>query len=323
MNIAVDSQNIDLPLQYADIVNMHDDLVYADSEDELGELNQAEETVCERLSKHLEDKEKLSQYIPSPPTQLMLLLKEAEQEHTNFDKIQKIIKKDLGLLGEIVRISNSPLYRPRSGEITSIEKAISMLGIQGVMEIASQLLLRKVVDMGNTEYSNFSQFLWSHCLKSAEACRFLGETEDGFTNYLLGLIHSIGRVVILTSYVSLSGGKKIDKINNMKVIRHVSLEQTPWISSLVAEEWELPKIYLDTLHEFESMSTCLLLGQEFDMKLASTRILHAGSISAEIHTLVENSKLEHSSGLTILNGFGFVEEQSATLFEKFELLNSS
>ncbi len=323
MTAAADEQDLGSPIQYLEIVIMHDALVYVEDEKTPDTLNEREETVSERLDAHLKDQSKLSQYIPSPPKQLMQLINELEQEETDFDKIQEIIKKDLALLGEIVRISNSPLYRPRSGEITSIEKAISMLGINGVMEIASQLLLRRAVQVDSPHYKKFSQFHWAHCLKSAEAGRFIGEREDSFANYLLGLIHSIGRVVILTCYVHLSGGKSIEGVNNLNVIKHASLEQSSWLSTQVAKEWDLPEVYPATLGEFERLTMNLLCGNSFELTLPSTNVLQLGSIAAQVHTLIEHQQLELNAGLLALSEIGLDNKRSEALFGKFDLLGTA
>ncbi|MBT8145567.1 MAG: HDOD domain-containing protein, partial [Gammaproteobacteria bacterium] len=189
------------PLRFSTLISLHGDLIFAGENDSSNAFNDTEESVYDQVSDHLDDARNLSELIPSPPNHLMMLLNKLEQPEINFSLIQEMVRKDLGLMSEIIRISNSPLFRTRSGDITSIERAIAMLGIRGVMEITSQLLLRRVIDVKSSRFKNFSHYFWIHCLKSAEAGTVLGDKDDSFTNYLLGLVHSIGYVVALSAYV--------------------------------------------------------------------------------------------------------------------------
>ena len=226
--------------KFATIVNLFNDHIFPNDGTSSDVFSDAEEALYAQVCEQIEDKEKLSKYIPAPPNQLMLLLKELEQEDTDFDKLKVIIMEDIGLLAAIIRVANSPLYRPRSGEIESIEKAISMIGLQGVMQIASQLMLRRIVDIRSSRYKSFGERLWGHCLKSAEACRVVGEPDAAFTNYLLGLLHDIGRVAILGCVIDLLKKNDDESIDELKVIKRVSIEQGPWLSTLIAREWQMP-----------------------------------------------------------------------------------
>ena len=322
MNLAAESAH-EL-LDHSTLINLHGDLIFSGETDSSDVFNDTEERLYDQVSDQLDDTTKLSEFIPSPPNHLMMLLNRLEQPDINFGLIQEIVRKDLGLMSEIIRISNSPLFRTRSGDITSIERAIAMLGTRGVMEIASQLLMRRVIDVNSSRFRNFSHFLWLHCLKSAEAGTVLGDKDDAFTSYLLGLVHSIGFVVALSCYIEVLGNQNTENINDLKVVRHICLEQGPWLSSKVAEEWELPDLALKTLDEFDRLCGALILGSEFDIKLNTTKTLYLSSTCAQVHSLVSHNKLDQDCGYAFLNHIGLDVDarRMAGLFERFRTLEA-
>ena len=309
-------------LDYSTLINLHGDLIFSGDIHSSDPFNDAEADLYDQISDHLDDTGKLSEFIPTPPVQLMELLNRLEQPDVNFIEIQGLVRKDLGLMSEIIRISNSPLFRTRSGDITSIERAIAMLGIRGVMEIATQLMLRRVINVKSSRFNNFSHFLWMHCLKSAEAGTVLGDKDDAYINYLLGLVHTIGYVVALSSYVEIVDTSKFETINDLKVIRHICLEQGPWLSTKVAEEWELPSLVLTTLDEFDRLCGAMILDAGFDVKHSTTNTLFLSSTCAQIHSLVTNDKLDQGRGDSYLKHIGLDVDakRMAGLFERLRIL---
>jgi HD-like signal output (HDOD) protein len=197
-----------------------------------------------------------------------------------------------------------------------------MLGIRGVMEISSQLLLRRVINVKSSRFKNFSHFLWIHCLKSAEAGTVLGDKDDAYINYLLGLVHSIGYVVVLSSYVDAVGNSSDESINDLKVIRHICFEQGHWLSTRVAQEWELPDLILNTLDEYDHLCGALILNSEFEAKLSTTNTLFLSSAFAQIHSLLTKGKLDRERGNAFLESIGLDMEakRMAALFERLRLL---
>lgn len=309
-------------LERVQIKKMFNDLLF-DHDDPAGELSPKDEIFYHRFCAHIDQQDKLSKYIPSPPAQLMALLQELEQENTNFDKIQDIIEKDLALLGEIIRISNSPLYRLRTGGITSIEKSIAFLGIVGVMQIAAAVMLRRIVNIESSHYQAFGKALWKHCLKSAEGCRVAGNPDESFKNYILGLIHDIGKASIFTCFIDLLNSNTDSNINQELVLKKIMLEQSSWLSALIAGEWGMSDHYLLTLNEYSQLPDHGLGEDEHNIMLPGTRILECGSLGAQIHTLIENNLIGKEDGITFLLNLGFSEKRVDTLFTRFVLFNAS
>lgn len=306
----------------AEINRIFSNLVF-DLSPEDNDLNPAEETLYHRVMAFIEEQNALSRFIPSPPTQLMALMKELESEHTDFDRIQAIVKEDLGLLGEIIKVSNSPLYRPRSGEITSLDKAISMLGIEGVMKVASAVMMRKVIDIKSPQFKRHARNQFEYCLKCAEACQLMGDPERGFNNYLLGLIHNIGSVTIFSCFVEALKESLDDNANVVKVIQQIMLERAPWLSTLVAGEWGMPEEFLLTLDEFDMLIHGRMDEDRYGIRSEFTKLLEAGILSTQIYTLIKQGQLDRETGLAGLEEMNISAALADKLFTRLELAEAS
>ena len=308
---------------YAEIYRIFNNLVFDNDTGDIDDLTPQEENLYHRVHAFIEEQRNLSAHIPSPPKQLIALMQELEKEETDFDCVHAIVKDDLGLLGEIIKVSNSPLYRPRCGEITSLDKAISMLGLEGVMKVASVVMMRSVVDIDKARYKLYAKRQWDYCLKCAEACQLLSEQPDAFSNYLLGLLHNIGSVVIFSCFTEQSEDTERGELNDLKIIQRIMMEQSAWLSTLVAGEWQLPEYYLDSLQEFEKLVKGQLDPEAYAVRGEATRILETASEITQIHILISQGALDRDTGLAGLEELGIDCELVEKLFTRFELAEAS
>lgn len=287
------------------------------------QLSPGEEKLYHQVSSYIEHQEQLSRFIPSPPTQLMALMKELESEHSDFDRIHAIVKEDLSLLGEIIRVSNSPLYRPRSGEITSLEKAISMLGIEGVMKVASVVIMRNIIDIHSSKFKGHLRTQLEYCLKCADVCQLMADPQGNFASYLLGLIHNIGAVTIFSCFVEVLKDPVEEEVNVIKVIQQIMLESAPWLSTLVAGEWGLPEDYLLSLDEFDLLMQGKMDIDRYQIRSGFTRLLEQGVLCTQVHALMKQGQIERETGLAGLEELQIPAAQAEKVFARLELAEAS
>lgn len=284
---------------------------------------ESENTVYHQVSAHIENQSKLSSYIPSAPTQLIQLMGELEQEETNFDRIENIIKEDPSLVGEIIKASNSPLYRPKTGEITSVEKAISMIGLDGIMQIASVVMMRNIIDIRSMLFKKPVKKVWAHCLKSGEASKMLCGGKNAFQNYLLGLIHDVGKVAIFSCFTQETKGQDLAVDVCLTVIARLMSENSFWLSTLIAAEWGLSDTYLLTIGDFEKLCTGAMSEEAYDHRSSELKILELGSLCAMIHSLSGDGRIGRDDGIAVLTHAGIDDQAVAKIFTRFDLADAS
>ncbi|MCG8415647.1 MAG: HDOD domain-containing protein [Pseudomonadales bacterium] len=283
------------------------------------ELFGEEEMLYHRIYACIEEQSKLSDHIPSPPKILIELLNELENEDTNFNRIQNLIAEDPGLIGEVVRVVNSPMYLTRAGEITSLDKAVSLLGINGVMKVTTTVMMRNIMDMESLRYKKVIRRLWAFCLQSANSCQILGVNEDSFTNYLLGLVHEIGCVSILSLVTSSIEEVKDKSVSEIKVIQRLIKERAEWLSCLIAAEWGMPDRYLLVLNEFDRLKHGKMDSDEYEICSPSTKVLESGSLVARTYSLLKAGIIEKDGAYNFLRSMNLDDKSIDRLVSRLEL----
>jgi len=121
-------------------------------------------------------------------------------------QIAEIIRQDPSLTARLLRMVNS-VYYGLSNSVSNIEEAIFFLGLRQIRELA---MATPVIE----EMSSFKTVdgdaplpwkeLWAHSIGTAiltrEILRSLPITIDDDTDYLVGLLHNIGKVVMAHAF---------------------------------------------------------------------------------------------------------------------------
>jgi HD-like signal output (HDOD) protein len=323
MNSRITQEMENIALDRRALAKAFDDYLFVSNSGTRPIWSNVEETIYHQVSAHIENQDKFSKYVPCAPTLLIQLIDTLKSETADFKRIQEIIKADPGLTGQIIRISNSPLYRRRRDDITSIDKAITMLGFDEIMQVASAVMMKKVFHIESQRYRTPVSRVWKHCLKSAEACLFLAERRQEFRGYLLGLIHEIGRISILNCFIVECAGKNLDEIDDFLIIRRLMKEYGPWLSAFIAAEWGLDGHFLITFREFEKLCLGELTEEQYLHVSDDTKVLNLGSQCAMIHSLSSSNHLSKADGVAVLIDSGLSPELVEKIFTRFDLAEAS
>lgn len=283
----------------------------------------AEETLYHQMASHIEHEDRFSKYVPSAPTVLVQLMGTLTSETADFQKIQDIIKADPGLTGQIVKVSNSPLYRPNSGEITSIDKAIAMLGFNEIAQIASAVMMKKVFQIESQRYKKLVNNIWKHCQKSAEACLLLAQEAREFRGYLLGLVHDIGRISILSCFIAECSDNDLDQVDDYLVIARLMNEYGSSLSTYIAGDWGLDEQFLVAFRELDELGTDGFDEEQYMYLSNDTKALDLGSRCAIIHALSNSDRLSIEDGVAVLMESGLSLEVVEEMFSRFDKSENS
>ncbi len=148
------------------------------------------------------------------PSVAIKLLKLTNDENAKIDDLTRIIETEPTLAAKILRNVNSAAYS-LPNKITSINRAVNILGFSTVRRIAlAQLFYNKLIR--HNPKQKFNQlFFWQHCLFVASLSRGIAlelKHPDPDLVYTAGLIHDIGKIVLETygrlSYSEFISSKK-------------------------------------------------------------------------------------------------------------------
>jgi HD-like signal output (HDOD) protein len=147
----------------------------------------------------LEKIEARPEYIPRRPSLLPKLLATVNDAEATMAEMSRIIAQDPALTGNLLRIANSPIYRSGNQPVESIDRAVTMVGVQGIRSIIAIALLQPLMTAGAGVFSKFPEMIWEHTLYSAstaEAHATQVENSEPFVAQLVGLLYGLSAIVV-------------------------------------------------------------------------------------------------------------------------------
>ncbi len=149
------------------------------------------------LPDSLQLKLKACRTLPSVPAVALQVLELCQDDEVSIGKVGKVLTRDPALASKVLRVANSPYYGVRS-EVTTIERAITILGINATLSLAlSFSLVRGLRQSANSGFDHHAY--WQRSVIAATAARVVGAA-GYYANrdelFLAGLLQDIGMLVL-------------------------------------------------------------------------------------------------------------------------------
>lgn len=128
--------------------------------------------------------------LPPQPELLGLLQSEIQCDHIDIARITKIISGDVAASVQVLKTVNSAFFGIKV-DVTSIQHAISLMGVDAIVDLIMGLELEKSL---NDELVALPRF-WDSARNTASLCAFLAKKlklYDPSQAYTLGLFHDVG-----------------------------------------------------------------------------------------------------------------------------------
>jgi HD-like signal output (HDOD) protein len=243
----------------------------------------------------LERIEARPEYIPRRPSLLPKLLSTINDPQAAMVEISRIIAQDPALTGNLLRIANSPMYRVSSLPIESIDRAVTLVGVQGVRAIIATALLQPVMSSTSGIYARFPELVWEHTLYAASAAEMHTvqvERSEPFISQLIGLLYGLAAIVVF-------------RIVRDQFAAHPELSPTPgsvarllesWVAPTagrIAVSWELPE---RVQYALESQA----LAAELQMENALGRSLRFGRVAGSVIILCRLGRISEQEARAIV-----------------------
>ena len=126
----------------------------------------------------------------------------SEQSYTS--QIAEIIRRDPSLTSRLLRMVNS-VYFGLSAKVNNIEEAVLYLGLRQIRELS--MATPVIEDMEKISPSALKlpwREMWQHSIGTAIMTREILSTTnllvDDDTDYIIGLLHNVGKVVLATAW---------------------------------------------------------------------------------------------------------------------------
>lgn len=185
--------------------------------------------------------------IATLPEITVQIIRTVEDPRSSATQLHKIVSHDPALVTRMLKIVNSAFYG-LPGQIASVERAIVLLGLNAVKNIAVAASLGKMFRNVNLCEGFTARDLWKHCIAVAVASRELAKlmklpiADEAF---LAGMIHDIGILVALQTMpektrlaceAARTGNESFCQIEqNLMGVDHQQL------GAALAEKWKFPR----------------------------------------------------------------------------------
>ncbi len=251
--------------------------------------------VFKKVAEILERIEARPEYIPRRPSLLPRLLSTVNDPQAAMVEISRIIAQDPALTGNLLRIANSSIYRVSSQPVESIERAVTLVGVQGIRSIIATALLQPVMTSGSGTFSRFPELVWEHTLYAASASEQHAvniEKSEPFVSQLIGLLYGLSAIVVF-------------RIVRDQFAAHPDLHPSPgsvarmletWVAPTagrIAASWELPE---RVQYALESQT----LAAELHMENAQGRSLKFGRVAGSLIVLCRLGRLTEAEARAIV-----------------------
>jgi HD-like signal output (HDOD) protein len=224
-------------------------LLDLDTFDELS-VSRSEAQVLEAFEQLVTGQTSSANLVPRLPMVIPQLMRGLKDDTVTGAQLARQIAKDPVLVGEVIRVANSPYYR-RARKISSIEQAVVLLGRNGLHQLVARVAFYPIFNLKSGHVTNLAASrVWTQSERCAVVCHCLAEQrgQDVFSAYLAGLVSNVGLMVGFRLMDQVLD-KQRDPIPSSREFHQVFIERSRRLSHRIIDEWNFPEAVIRAIDE--------------------------------------------------------------------------
>lgn len=192
-------------------------------------------------------------YFPRRPMLLPKLLQALNDSEATRKDLVKLILEDPALAGSVLQRANSAFYRLSPEPVESIDRAVILLGTEGLRGLMAAAILQPVFRVPRGYFEKFAGVTWEQAERTsiaAEQFAKLTTGADPFVAQLMGMLSMLANIVLFR----LTMDKYRDQPNVLpraEVFIFAIQAHRARMATLIAATWELTDTSLKALQEQE------------------------------------------------------------------------
>lgn len=181
--------------------------------------------------------------MPSLSTTVGKVMEICSRTDASPNELNKVISLDPVLTGQVLKLINSAYYS-LVNKVTSLTRAITMLGMNTVKNMAlSTAIIRSVSGAKKSKALPTKKF-WAHSIATGVCAKLLAkangvpvmECEEYF---IAGLLHDLGKIPFGDEYIDVLHKAKVDCQPLFEVEREILGVDHQEVGKMIAEKWKL------------------------------------------------------------------------------------
>ena len=254
-----------------------------------GEQNPAHNRIVAAALAAIGDPASQKQYFPRRPNLLPELIRAINDENVSVRRLVPIVAQDPALVGNLLRVANSSYYRVTQQPIETIERAMVILGSDGLRSVMAAALMQPIFQVpGAGGASRFPEIVWEHAVRSAHAAiphAALVERANAFAAESLTLIYGLAEIVLFRAVHEHCPRSAAQEGVDPLVIASILDSHSASFAWHIGADWRLSEEMLAALEEqmVASSEPATALGRSlrFGRRAGALAVLHANSIIGE------------------------------------------
>jgi len=189
--------------------------------------------------------EKFIRRIPSLSTTVGKVLEICSKVDASPNELNKVIALDPVLTGQVLKLINSAYYS-LVNKVTSLTRAITMLGLNTVKNMAlSTAIIRTVSGAKKSKVLPTKKF-WAHSISVGVSAKLLAQVKDiplmeREEYFISGLLHDLGKIPFDDDYIHVLSMAKREQIPLIEAERQLMGIDHQEVGLMIAEKWKLNK----------------------------------------------------------------------------------
>lgn len=191
------------------------------------------------------------EYFPRRPMLLPKLVQALNDDESTRRELVQLILEDPALAGSALQRANSAAYRFSPEPVDSLDRAVVVLGTDGLRSLLATALLQPVFRQPKGHFEHFATITWEHAQRTAAAAEMCARSignADPFIAQLIGLLGPLARIVLFRLTME-TYREHEDLPPRAEVFIRAMQSQGPDVAGFIASTWELSDPSIRALQE--------------------------------------------------------------------------
>ena len=209
--------------------------------------------------------------MPSLSTTIIKVLETCNDPQASANDLKRVISLDPVLTGQVLKLINSAYYSLAT-PVTSLARAIIMLGMNTVKNLAlSSAILKTMREDSSLRTFSTDQF-WTHCLCVGVVAKSLAEIKgiapvEREAYFVAGLLHDLGKLPMNKQFpeeynrVWQTARRDQEALHNCE-FKSLSIDHCA-VGEMIAKKWRLGMALAETLAHHHNPDSCSAANREF------------------------------------------------------------